>query len=40
MKLAVPLVKNMLAPLGVATAASVLDPRIQQKIHGSTMTTL
>ena len=35
MKIAVPLAKNVLAPLGITTAASALDAGIQKKIHGS-----
>ena len=41
MKIAVPLAKNVLAPLGIAAPASVLDAGIQKKkIHGSRNTTL
>ena len=40
MKVAVPLAKNVLAPLGVTAAASAIDPGIQKKIHGSGTTTL
>ena len=40
MKIAVPLAKNVLAPLGITAAASVLDAWIQKKIHGSGNTTL
>ena len=41
MKVAVPLAKNTLAPLGITAAASVIDARIQKKkIHGSGTTTL
>ena len=40
MKVAVPLAKNILAPLGVTAAASAIDPGIQKKIHGSGTTTL
>ena len=40
MKIAVPLAKNVLAPLGITTAASALDAGIQKKIHGSGTTTL
>ena len=40
MKLAVPLAKNVLAPLGITAAASALDAGIQKKIHGSGTTTL
>ena len=35
MKVAVPLAKNVLAPLGITAAASALDAGIQEKIHGS-----
>ena len=34
MKVAVPLAKNSLAPLGMAAAASAIDAGIQKKIHG------
>ena len=40
MKVTIPLAKNVLAPLGIRTAASVIDVRIQKKIHGSETTTL
>ena len=40
MKVAIPLAKNVLAPLGIRTAASAIDVRIQKKIHGSETTTL
>ena len=40
MKIAVPLAKNVLVPLGITAAASALDPGIQKKIHGSGNTTL
>ena len=40
MKIAVPLAKNVLAPLGITTAASALDAGIQKKIHESGTTTL
>ena len=40
MKVAIPLAKNVLAPLGIATAASAIDAEIQKKIHGSETTTL
>ena len=40
MKVAVPLAKNVLAPLGITAAASALDAGIQKKIHGSGTTTL
>ena len=34
MKVAVPLAKNILAPLGVTAAATAIDAVIQKKIHG------
>ena len=34
-KLAMPLTKNVLAPLGLTAAMSALDGSIQKKIHGS-----
>ena len=40
MKVAVPLSKNILAPLGITAAASAIDAGIQKKIHGSGTTTL
>ena len=40
MKVAVPLAKNILAPLGITTAASANDAGIQKKIHGSGTRTL
>ena len=40
MKVAVPLAKNILAPLGITAAASALDAGIQKKVHGSGTTTL
>ena len=40
MKVAVPLAKNMLAPLGVTAAASAIDGGIQKKMYGSRTTTL
>ena len=40
MKVAVPLAKNILAPLGIKAAASAIDTGIQKKIHGSGTTTL
>ena len=40
MKVAIPLAKNALAPLGITPAASAIDARIQKKIHGSETTTL
>ena len=36
-KVVVPLVKNILAPLGLTGAASAIDARIEKKIHGSGM---
>ena len=35
MKVAMPLAKNVLAPLGLTAAMSVIDVSIQRKIHGS-----
>ena len=35
MKVALPLAQKVLAPLGLTAAMSVLDGRIQKKIHGS-----
>ena len=40
MKVAIPLAKHVLAPLGITAAASALDAGIQKKIHGSGTTTL
>ena len=40
MKVAIPLAKNVLAPLGIRAAASAIDAGIQKKIHGSGTTTL
>ena len=40
MKGAVSLAKNILAPFGITTTASVIDAGIQKKIHGSETTTL
>ena len=40
MKVAAPLAKNILAPLGITAAASATDAGIQKKIHGSGKTTL
>ena len=40
MKVAVPLEKNVLDPLGISGAASAIDAVIQKKIHGSGTTTL
>ena len=39
-KVAVPLAKYILAPLGIKAAASASDAGIQKKIHGSGATTL
>ena len=39
-KVAIPLAKIVLAPLGIAAAASAIDARIQKKIHGSGTKTL
>ena len=35
MKVVVPLVKNILAPLGITAAALAIDAGIQKKINGS-----
>ena len=35
MKVALPLAKNVLAPLGLTAAMSVIDGSIQKKIHSS-----
>ena len=40
MKVAVPLAKNILVPLGITPAPSAVDARIQKKIHGSGTKTL
>ena len=40
MKVAVPLAKNVLAPIGFTAAVSVIDAGIQKKIHDSGTTTL
>ena len=40
MKVAIPLVKNILAPLWTTAAALVINAGIQKKIHGSGTTTL
>ena len=40
MKVAIPLAKNILAPLGITAAASAIDTGLQKKIHGSGTTTL
>ena len=39
-KLAVPLAKHILVPLGITAAASAIDAGIQKKIHGSGTTNL
>ena len=39
-KVAIPLAKNVLAPLGITEAASAIDAAIQKKINGSGRTTL
>ena len=40
MKVAMPLVKNVLAPLGISAAISAIDGSIKKKMLGSGMTTL
>ena len=40
MKVVIPLVKNVLAPLGITAVASAIDAGIQKKIHGSGITML
>ena len=40
MKVAMPLAKNVLAPLGFTAAMSAIDGSIQKKMHGSGATTL
>ena len=40
MKVAVPLTKNILVPLGITAAASAIDTGIQKKVHSSGTTTL
>ena len=40
MKVTIPLAKNVLAPLGITSAASAIDAAIQKKIHDSGTTTL
>ena len=40
MKVAVPLAKNVLAPVGITAAAPAIDAGIPNKIHGSGTTTL
>ena len=39
-KVAVPLTKNIFAPLEITAATSTIDAEIQKKIHGSATTTL
>ena len=39
-KVALPLAKDILAPLGITAAASVIDAGVQKKIHGCGTTTL
>ena len=41
MKVAIPLAKNILAPLGItAAAAAAIDVGIQKKMHGTTIIVL
>ena len=40
MKVAVSLAKNILSPLEITAAASLIDAEIQEKMHGSGTTTL
>ena len=40
MKVAIPLAKIVLGPLGITAAASAIDAGTQKKIHGSGTTTL
>ena len=40
MKVAIPLAKNVLAPLWITTAVSAIDAEIQKKMHGSGITDL
>ena len=40
MKVAIPLEKKALAPLGITAATSAIDAGIQKKLHGSGTTTL
>ena len=40
MKVAIPLAKNILAPLGITAAAAAIDVGIQKKIHGTTIIVL
>ena len=39
MKVAIPLAKNVLAPLGITAAALAIDAGIQKKIHGGSGAT-
>ena len=39
MKVAIPLAKNVLAPLGLTAAMSAIDGSIQKKMHGSSTNT-
>ena len=40
MKVAIPLAKNVLAPLGITAASKAIDAGIQKKIHGSGTTII
>ena len=40
MKVAIPLAKNVLEPLGISAAASAIDVGIQKEMRGSRTTTL
>ena len=40
MKVAIPLAKNILTPLGITAAALPIDAGIQKKMHGSGIATL
>ena len=40
MKVAIPLAKNILAPIGITAVAAAIDAGIQNKIHRSGTTTL
>ena len=40
MKVALPLAKNVLGPLGITAAALAIDAGVQKKIHGSGTTAL
>ena len=40
MKVALPLAKNVLAPLGLTASMSAIDGSIQKKIHGSGITLI